>query len=49
MHQLLVVGSIDNVVGEIDQQLREAPFGGRIVSKHGRESRIPEGLGKALT
>jgi hypothetical protein len=33
MHQLLVIGRIDNVVGKVDQQLRETAFGGCVVTK----------------
>lgn len=49
MHQLLVVCSVDDVVGEVDQQLGEAALSGRIVAKYRRESGIPKGLRKALT
>jgi hypothetical protein len=33
VHELLVVGRIDNVVGEVDQQLRETAFGGCVVTE----------------
>lgn len=35
-------------VGEIDEQLGKAPFGGRVVTKDGGERRVSEGFGKAL-
>lgn len=41
--------AIGNVVGEVDEELGKAAFGGGIVPKHGGESGIPEGLGETLT
>ena len=33
MHQLLVVGGVNNIVGEVDQQLSETTLSGRVVTK----------------
>jgi hypothetical protein len=33
VHELLVVGRIDNVVGEVDQQLRKTAFSGCVVTE----------------
>jgi hypothetical protein len=48
VHELLVVGRIDNVVGEVDQQLRETAFGGCVVTEDWGEGRVSKRLGKAL-
>jgi hypothetical protein len=33
MHQLLVVGGINDVVREVDQQLSETTLGGSVITK----------------
>lgn len=38
----------DNIVGEIDEELCEATFGGRIIPEYGRECSVAEGLREAL-
>jgi hypothetical protein len=49
MHELLIVGSIHDVIGEIDQKLSETTLGGGVVSKNRREGGVAERLWKALS
>jgi hypothetical protein len=49
MHELLIVGSIHDVIGEIDQKLSETTLGRSVVSKNRREGGVAERLWKALT
>lgn len=41
--------AIGNVVGKVDKKLGKAAFGGRVVTKHGGESGVPERFGETLT
>jgi hypothetical protein len=31
VHELLIVGSIDDVIGKVDQELSETALGGRVI------------------
>jgi hypothetical protein len=48
MHELLVIRGIDNVVGEVDQELSKTALGGRVVSQNRREGGVTERLWQAL-
>jgi hypothetical protein len=41
-------GAVREVIGEVDEELSEAAFGGGVIAEHGREGGIPKGFGQAL-
>lgn len=45
VHELLVICRVDNIVGEIDQELSKAALGGSVVPQNRGESSISERLG----
>jgi hypothetical protein len=49
MHQLLSSGWLNDIIGQIDEKLGKAAFGGCIVAKHGGKGSITKGFWKALT
>lgn len=48
VHELLVVCSINDVVGKVDQELSETTLGSGIIPQNRGESSITQWLGKAL-
>jgi len=44
VHELLVVGGIDDVVGEVDQELSKTALSGCVISKNRGEGGITERL-----
>lgn len=48
LHARVVAGCIDNVIRQVDQQLREASFGGSVIAQNGRKCGIAQRLGQAL-
>jgi hypothetical protein len=44
-----IVGGVADIISEIDEQLSEAAFGSRVVSKYGLEGGISKWLWKTLT
>jgi hypothetical protein len=49
MHQLLAGGRLNDVIGEVDQELSKATLRSGIVAEYGGERGIAEGFREALT
>lgn len=41
--------AVGDIIGKVDQELRETALGGRIVPKNRRKGSIPQGFGEALS
>ena len=48
MKQALVIGGLDNIVREIDEELRQATLGGGIVAQDGGKGRVAQRFRQAL-
>ena len=40
--------AVGHIIGQVDEELRQAPLGGCVVAENGREGGIAEGFGKTL-